>query len=111
MAYNSFRQDEELKTSGKRTTMRRLFRYLLDYKFKILMVLLIMAYCIGVSILNPLIFERAIDVHIKNHDIYGLIRLITSAFILNIIMVFLIKLRMYIMAKICNQVLTAYNGS
>lgn len=105
MAYNSFRQDEELKTSGKRTTMRRLFRYLLDYKFKILMVLLIMAYCIGVSILNPLIFERAIDVHIKNHDIYGLIRLITSAFILNIIMVFLIKLRMYIMAKICNQVL------
>lgn len=105
MANNSFRQDEDLKTTKKNITMLRLFRYLLAYKLKIFFVLLIMAYCIGVSILNPLIIERAIDRHIRTQYTQGLIRLILSALLLNLIMVFLIKLRMFIMAKICNQVL------
>ena len=105
MAYNSYKNDEELRNVKKSVTMIRLFRYLLHYKFQILLVLFIMAYSVGVSILNPLIIERSIDVHIKNRDFTGLLNLILIALSLNLVMILFVKLRMFIMAKICNNIL------
>lgn len=105
MAYNTFKQDEELRSVSKFKTMLRLFRYLFFYKLQIFLVLLIMTYCVGVSILNPLIMERAIDVSIKNKDIPDLVWLILGAVFLNLIMILLVKLRMFLMAKICNDTL------
>jgi len=105
MAYNSYKNDEELRNVKKSVTMIRLFRYLLHYKFQILLVLFIMAYSVGVSILNPLIIERSIDVHIKNRDFAGLLNLILIALSLNLVMILFVKLRMFIMAKICNNIL------
>ncbi len=55
--------------------------------------------------LNPLIIERAIDVHIADRDMEGLIYLGVAAVVLNVIYVIGVKLRMYIMAKMSNQVL------
>jgi len=49
--------------------------------------------------------ERAIDVYIKNKDSSGLIKLGAFAAIINIIYVLLVKLRMYIMARITGKVL------
>ncbi|MBQ8315884.1 MAG: ABC transporter ATP-binding protein, partial [Lachnospiraceae bacterium] len=58
-----------------------------------------------IVLLNPIILERAIDVHIKNKDSEGLIKLGILGIVLNVLLILLIKLRMYLMAKVSNDVL------
>lgn len=105
MAINSYKQDEMVNDVSKIKTLSRLFSYLLAHRFSILVVLLIMAYCVAVSLINPLIIESAIDDHISVGDYRGLYKLVGIALILNGVMIVLVKARMYIMAKVCNKVL------
>lgn len=105
MAYNSYKEDEKSVEKSKLQTLKRLFSYLLKYKWTIVLVLMLMGYCVVVSLINPLIIESAIDNHIGNKDYIGLYKLLIIALIINLIATFAIKLRMYIMAKMCNQIL------
>lgn len=105
MSFNSYKEDEQVSSVSKSTTLLRLFSYLLAYKKEIVLVLLIMAFCVMVSLINPLLLEEAVDTYIAVGDMAGLIRLILFALALNILMVGGIKLRMYIMAKVCNSIL------
>lgn len=105
MAINSYKEDENLNEVSKIKTLGRLFAYLLTHKASIFAVLLIMAYCVCVSLINPLIIESAIDDHISVGDYNGLYRLAAIALVLNAILIILVKARMYIMAKVCNKVL------
>lgn len=105
MAVNSYKEDENLNEMSKLKTLGRLFSYLLSHKASIFVVLLIMAYCVCVSLINPLIIESAIDNHISTGDYAGLYRLAAIALVLNAILIILVKARMYIMAKVCNKVL------
>jgi len=105
MAINSFKEDEQTREAGGFKTILRLFSYLLTYKKEIIFVLFIMAYCVGVSLLNPLIIESAIDDYIALHNFSGLWKLIAFALTINIVMVLLVKLRMHIMNKVCNNIL------
>lgn len=105
MAVDTFRNDEKSTNTSKVATLLRLYRYMLKYRLKIVFVLFIMAICVAIALVNPLIIEEAIDNYIKNRDIKGLIRLGIFAAIINIIMVLLIKVRMYIMSKISNEIL------
>lgn len=105
MPVNSFREDEKSIEAGKAKTLLRLFSYLLAYKKEILFVLLLMACCVGVTLINPLMIETAIDDHIGSGDYPGLLRLIAAAVFLNLTMVLFIKLRMRIMNQVCNSIL------
>lgn len=105
MPVNSFREDEKSIEAGKAKTLLRLFSYLLAYKKEILFVLLLMACCVGVTLINPLMIEAAIDDHIGSGDYPGLLRLIAAAVFLNLTMVLFIKLRMRIMNQVCNSIL------
>ena len=105
MPFNAIKDDEQSVEAGKLWTLLRLFKYLLSYVKEIIGVLLIMAYCVTVSLLNPLIVESAIDDYIGNGDYPGLVKLLIFAIIINTIMILLIKLRMYVMAKVCNNIL------
>lgn len=105
MPINSFKEDEISTETGKMKTLFRLFSYLLFYKKEIILVLLIMSFCVGVTLLNPLIIEAAIDNYIGNKDYPGLLRLILFALILNSIMVLFIRLRMNMMNRVCNSIL------
>ncbi len=68
MAVNSFREDEEQKQVMNRETIVRLFRYLLSYKKTIAIVLVIMAVTTGITMINPLLIQHAIDVDIAEGD-------------------------------------------
>ena len=105
MSFNSYKEDEQVSSVSKSATLLRLFSYLLAYKQEIVLVLLIMAFCVMVSLINPLLLEEAVDTYIAVGDMAGLIRLILFALVLNVLMVGGIKLRMYIMAKVCNSIL------
>ncbi|MBH1942515.1 ABC transporter ATP-binding protein [Mobilitalea sibirica] len=105
MSVNATKEDELLRSVKKRNTLMRLFRYLLTYKLVIVAVIFIMIITVSISILNPLIIRRAVDVHIAKRDMNGLLILGGFTLCLNIIFVLLVKLRMYLMAKISNDVL------
>lgn len=105
MGFNSYKDDEQSYEKGKRQNLMRLFSYLFAYKKQICLVLLIMAFCVVVSLLNPLFIEQAIDKYIGKGNLPGLYQLILLAVALNLIMILGIKLRMYIMAKVCNSIL------
>lgn len=105
MPINSIKEDEELSQVKKSVTVKRLLSYLLVYKKQLIVVLLIMAYCIAVSLINPLIMESALDDYIVNKDFSGLVKLIIIALAINLVWVLLVKLRMTIMAKVCNGVI------
>ncbi len=105
MARNATKQDEQISEKTKRETLLRLFKYLFGYKKTIAVVMLLMAATTTIVLLNPIILERAIDVHIKNKDAEGLIKLGFLGIGLNVLLILLIKLRMYLMAKVSNDVL------
>ena len=105
MARNATKQDEQISNKTKRETLFRLFRYLFGYKKTIAVVMLLMAATTTIVLVNPIILERAIDVHIRNKDSEGLIKLGIIGVVLNVLLILLIKLRMYLMAKVSNDVL------
>lgn len=105
MSVNSYKDDEQTYETGKLKILARLFSYLLSYKKQIAIVLLILAFCVVVSLLNPLFAETAIDNYIAKRNLKGLCHLILIACVLNILMICGIKLRMFLMAKVCNSIL------
>lgn len=105
MAVNSYKEDEKSAERSKLLTLKRLFAYMIAYKWQIVMVLLIMGYGVAISLINPLIMESAIDDYIAVKDFTGLYRLLIIALALNLLLVFLIKIRMYVMSKVCNSIL------
>lgn len=105
MSINSYKQDEQSTGQSKKNLFFRLFQYLLAYKKTLLFVFLIMAVCLTITLINPLLIEIAIDRYIEPKDYPGLLRLCLFAFIINGILILLVKLRMYLMAKVSNNVL------
>ncbi len=103
MAVNSFKEDEWQSDVKKSVTIKRLLTYLLSYKKQVLIVFLIMAYCVAVSIINPLFIQSAVDDYITKKDFVGLGKLIGIALSVNIVWILLVKLRMHIMAKVTNN--------
>ena len=105
MAVNATRTDEQIQTVSKRKTLARMFYYLLAYKKQVVAVLTIMLVSVMITLINPLIIQQAIDVYIAGEDWHGLKRLGIVAVLLNLTLVLLVKIRMYIMAKVSNEVL------
>ena len=105
MAVNATRTDEQVQTESKRKTLARMFYYLLAYKKQVVAVLMIMLVSVVITLINPLIIQQAIDVYIAGEDWHGLKRLGIVAVLLNLTLVLLVKIRMYIMAKVSNEVL------
>ena len=105
MSINSITTDESLSEVSKIQTLLRLFHYLLAYRKELLAVCLIMAYSVTVSMFNPVFIQMAIDDYLPARDMHGLFLLCLFAFSLNMIMVVLIRVRMMIMARVCNKIL------
>ena len=105
MAVNSFREDEQVKSQGKWTVIVRLFSYLKEHIKGVILVLLCMGIAVAVSLVNPLLIESAIDDYIGVGNINGLVKLGMVAVVLNIIYILMVKVRMYVMSLISNQIL------
>lgn len=105
MAVNASRMDEEQKEVSKKETIFRLFGYLLAYRRELMLVLLIMAGTIAISMITPLLMERAVNVHVANKDVTGLLTI--GAVSLGMFFLYLAgtKARMAVMASVSNRVL------
>ncbi len=105
MAVNSFREDEEQKEVLKKDTLIRLFKYLLGYKKQIAGALLLTGTIIAITLVNPLIIQRAINVNLTNGDWKGLLVLAGIAFAMYIYYLVALKCRMKIMQIMTNKIL------
>ena len=105
MGVNGSRMDEEQSGMSKKETLLRLYRYLFDYKKEVALVLAIMAGTIAVSMVTPLLIERAVNVYVARGDRAGLFRLGLLAGVLFLLFLAGTKARMYIMASVVGQVL------
>lgn len=105
MAVNSYREDELMENADRKKILRRLFSYLMDYKGTLIAVLFCMGVTVAISLVNPLMIEAAIDRYIAESDFPGLIRLGVLALCLNLILIGMVKIRMYVMALVSNKIL------
>lgn len=64
-----------------------------------------MAVTVAIQLVNPLLIEEAIDHHIAVGDYRGLMEIGIFAVALNILFLIMVKVRMYVMSKISNDVL------
>ena len=62
MSVNTTRQDEASVASSKKMVLFRLYAYLLAYKLRIAIVLFIMLLVVGITLVNPLLIEHAINI-------------------------------------------------
>lgn len=105
MSVNASRVDEEQKEVLKKDTLLRLYRYLLDYKKQVAVVLCIMAGTIAISMSAPLMMEYAINDLVAEHDIPGLLKLGAAAAALFVLFLAGTRARMYMMADVTNKIL------
>lgn len=105
MAVNAIREDEEQKEVLKKDTLLRLYRYLLRYPKELVIVAIIMAITVGISMIGPLLVERAVNVNVAQKDIKGLLEIGILAVILFCIYAVAMSIRMLIMAKVSNDIL------
>ena len=105
MAVNTSRMDEEQRLVPKRVTILRLLRYLLAYKKRIILVLCIMAGTISISMITPLLIEKAVNDYVAQGNRTGLLKLGAGAAVLFCLFLAGTKARMYMMAKISNEIL------
>lgn len=105
MAVNSFREDEQMDASDTGKVVLRLFGYLRDYKKDVVIVLIAMAVTVGISLLNPLLIEEAIDHYVADKDMNGLLKLVAFAATVNLVYVVMVKVRIYVMSLISNNII------
>lgn len=105
MAINSTKVDEKTVEKSKIATLGRLFSYLFAYKKRLIVVFFILAISMFASLVNPTIMQMAIDDYIAKGNLPGLYKLIIFVVIMNLIVVVGDRLRMLIMAKVCNKIL------
>ena len=105
MAVNSFREDEQVKSQGKWKVIVRLFSYLKNHIKGVIGVLFCMGVTVAISLVNPLLIESAIDDYIGVGNVKGLLKLGIFAMVLNILFIIMVKVRMYVMSLISNQIL------
>lgn len=102
---NSYKIDEKTVKKSIFETMPRLFKYLFNYKKTIILVFAMMAFGTVIDLINPLLYERAIDKYIIPKDFFGFIRIVLIAGGLNLLAIMAIKIRMIVMAKTSNKVI------
>lgn len=102
---NSYKIDEKTVKKSIFETMPRLFKYLFNYKKTIILVFAMMAFGTAIDLINPLLYERAIDKYIIPKDFFGFIRIVLIAGGLNLLAIMAIKIRMIVMAKTSNKVI------
>ncbi len=106
MAANSFREDEQMSNTDRRKIFVRIIRYLRPHMPEIVPVLISLAITVAISLVSPLLIEYAIDVHVANSNVKGLLIIASLIAALGIVYILLVKLRMYMMNLVANKILT-----
>lgn len=104
MSINTTKEDEELKESIKMDVLKRLFRYLFEYKKEVVIVTFLILINVGTGIVYPLLIRYGLDVNIVNNDKTGLLMVGVIALALGIFNMICTRIWRMIMSKVSNDV-------
>lgn len=105
MESNSINKDEQTLKRSKIEIIKRLFIYLKPHKAKTAIVILLMIFVMMCSIINPYLLQIAIDNHVENRNIKGLLVIGIVLLILNAFAWILSKIRWKMISEVTNTVL------
>lgn len=105
MSVNTAREDERTQEVSKKDTLLRLYRYLFVYKKELLIICALLLVTLGITLVTPLLIERAVDVYVAGSDVAGLLKLAAVAMVLFVVYKICTKSWMTIIADVANQVL------
>lgn len=102
---NNIEKDEEIVRRSKKEIIIRLMAYLKPYKAKSMIVILLMILVMLCNVVNPYLLQQAIDVHVVNKDINGILLIGGLLLIINIFALIASKIRWTMISKITNNIL------
>ena len=102
---NNIEKDEEIVRRSKREIIIRLIAYLKPYKAKSMIVILLMILVMLCNVVNPYLLQQAIDVHVVNKDINGILLIGGILLVINIFAWIASKIRWTMISKITNNIL------
>lgn len=102
---NNIEKDEEIVRRSKKEIIIRLMAYLKPYKAKSMIVILLMIFVMLCNVVNPYLLQQAIDVHVVNKDINGILLIGGLLLIINIFAWIASKIRWTMISKITNNIL------
>ena len=102
---NNIEKDEEIVRRSKKEIIIRLMAYLKPYKAKSMIVILLMILVMLCNVMNPYLLQQAIDVHVVNKDINGILLIGGLLLIINIFAWIASKIRWTMISKITNNIL------
>ena len=102
---NNIEKDEEIVRRSKNEIIIRLIAYLKPYKAKAMIVILLMIFVMLCNVVNPYLLQQAIDVHVVNKDINGILLIGGLLLIMNIFAWIASKIRWTMISKITNNIL------
>lgn len=102
---NNIEKDEEIVRRSKKEISIRLMAYLKPYKAKSMIVILLMILVMLCNVVNPYLLQQAIDVHVVNKDINGILLIGGLLLIINIFAWIASKIRWTMISKITNNIL------
>lgn len=102
---NNIEKDEEIVRRSKKEIIIRLMAYLKPYKAKSMIVILLMILVMLCNVVNPYLLQQAIDVHVVNKDINGILLIGGLLLIINIFAWIASKIRWTMISKITNNIL------
>lgn len=102
---NNIEKDEEIVRRSKKEIIIRLMAYLKPYKAKSMIVILLMILVMLCNVVNPYLLQQAIDIHVVNKDINGILLIGGLLLIINIFAWIASKIRWTMISKITNNIL------
>ena len=102
---NNIEKDEEIVRRSKKEIIIRLMAYLKPYKAKSMIVILLMILVMLCNVVNPYLLQQAIDVHVVNKDINGILLIGGLLLIINIFAWIASKIRWTMISKRTNNIL------
>ncbi len=105
MPRNTIQKDEAGAQRSKGHLILRLLSYLKPYKKDTALAVILMIIAMIFGLVNPYLLKIAIDVHIKNKDVLGLVWLGLILMVINLVTWILSKIRFQMVAKITNTML------
>lgn len=105
MAINAIKQDENVEKHSNKEIIRRLLRYLKDFKFKVAIVILLMIFVMVCGLLNPKLLQISIDKYVEAKNMKGIIYMGVILLALNFVSMIASKIRIKLMASVTNKIL------
>ncbi|MDF2594719.1 MAG: multidrug transporter ATP-binding protein [Clostridia bacterium] len=105
MARNTIHKDEDTTQRSKTQLTLRLLSYLKPYKRQTLVAVALMVVAMICGLINPYLLKIAIDTHIKQKNVSGLLWIGVILIVINLLTWLLSKIRFQMVAKITNTML------